>query len=100
MNLDRHELELSWSVTRSHLANAHHLLPEQLRDSDEGWSVERYEEWLDHNELELALEELGGLGDENDVATAFWAELLAAAENMGLAQHVERYKERLAGPGK
>jgi len=95
--MERRQREQSWAVTRGHLDNARHLLPERLRDSDEGWSLERYEEWLAHNELELALEELEGLGDENDAPTAFWAELLAAAENMGLAQHVERCKQRLAG---
>lgn len=92
--MDRHQLEQSWAITRGHLDKARHLLPETLRDSIEGWSLERYEECIDHNELELALEELEGVGDENHAPTAFWNELLAAAENMELAKHVERCKQR------
>lgn len=56
-----------------------------------------YEDWLSHNELELAFDELEGIGDEIDFSHAFWSEMLAAAENMSLLKHAERCSLRLEG---
>ena len=80
------ELERSWSVTRAHLGNARALLPSALHEFpmiEEG-SLVQFEEYLENNELELALDELAGLGENNECPRAFWGELVAAAENMGL----------------
>ncbi len=56
-----------------------------------------YEEWLSHNELELAFDELEGIGQEIDCEQRFWFELLAAALEMSLPKHAERCRQRLSG---
>ena len=56
--------------------------------------MEQYKEFLSHNEFELALDELEGLGPNNPVTEEFWAQLLAAAEEMGLRLHAMRYRQR------
>ena len=65
-------------------------------DGEEGGSVKRYREWLDHNELELALDELEALAEVNAVQRAFWESMLSAADEMKLTDHAERYRAKLA----
>ena len=48
-----------------------------------------------HNELELALAELEGLGEVNSCPPRFWRELLSAAQNMGLQKHARTYEAKL-----
>jgi hypothetical protein len=94
-DLERQRLRRSWSITRWHLDSATEFLPDAWLDAAERGPMAQYYEWIYHNELELALDELERLGDENGATTAFWRELLVAAENMGLAQHAGRYKDRI-----
>jgi hypothetical protein len=58
-------------------------------------SVARLDEWLDHNELELALDELESLGVDNAAPPAYWQVLMSAAVRMGLADHTVRLKQRI-----
>ena len=88
-------LEESWNITRHHLGNARNLLPASVKENVEFGTLERLEEWLFHNELELALDEIEGLGELNDSPAKFWEALLAAAENMNLQLHVARYEFKL-----
>lgn len=62
---------------------------------DGGASVSRFEGWLDHNELELALDELEDIGTRVSGDEQFWMSLLAAAENMGLPEHARRCLARV-----
>jgi hypothetical protein len=94
--MDRDDLEHSWRVTRQHLEAARGDLPLQLPLLDEGWSIRRYEEWLSHNELELALDELEGIGHWIGCGAGFWTKLLAAAESMTLTDHAARCRRKLA----
>ena len=89
--MDRGELEQSWAITRRHLDNALRLLSGLRLPSD----LEQYNEWLDHNELELAFWELEVLGEVKGAPDRFWQELIAAAENMGETEHAERCRNRL-----
>lgn len=91
---DRHQLHESWERTRAHLSRAAALLPASPVESDEGGRVDRYHEWLDHNELELALDELEGIGDNNVVPRAFWGHLRDAAREMGLEHRVLGFDKR------
>lgn len=93
----RKELEASWARTRTHLENAFGQLPPLAEDGEEGGSVQLYREWLDHNELGLALDELEMLGEVNCVSTAFWGYLLEAAKEMKLSDRAARYQEKIAG---
>jgi len=54
----------------------------------------RYKDLLSDNELELALDELEGIGYEQPRGASYWQNLLAAAENMGLDRHAARYRHR------
>ena len=91
---DKHLIE-SWKRTTRHLLAAMDELPAEIPHMDDGWSLARCQEWLDHNELELAFDELEGIGDEMGCSRRFWQELLAAAENMGLDDHSSRCRKRL-----
>jgi hypothetical protein len=71
------------------------MLPEVPRRGDEGGCLESYREFLDHNELELALDELQLLGDANDVPPAYWEALASAARLMELERRVEACESRI-----
>ncbi len=95
MSSRRKELEASWSRTRAHLENAFAQLPASPVDGEEGGSAQEYREWLDYNELELALDELEMLGEVNGVERTFWEFLLQAATEMDLNDHAMRYRMRV-----
>jgi hypothetical protein len=81
-----------WSAVLDDFARAQSLLPERSPESDGGMT--RLAEWLAHNELELALDELELLGENNAVPPAFWEALASAAERMGLVGQQERITRR------
>lgn len=88
-------LQRSWEVTRKHLNAALNLLPSECQRPVQDGPVARYEDWLSHNELELAFDELESIGMENDCPSEFWQELLYAAQNMGLEKHSARCKRKV-----
>ena len=90
------DLHQHWAAVRARLTAARTLLPANLREDPVQGSVERFYDWLENNELELALDELEGLGEINSAPTSFWEELRAAAEQMGLVEHAARYGQRLS----
>ena len=87
------ELHQSWQRTRTHLAAAAALLPATQRPNPDGGSLHGYAEFLEHNELELALDELEGLAAVNLVPPAFWIALAEAAAEMKLSDHERRYRD-------
>ena len=89
------KLRKSWQTTEGYLDDAFKLLPMSVKDNPEGGSVTEYREYLSHNELELALDELEGLGDVNKLPIEYWKILLYAAKEMGLTKHEKRYIEIL-----
>ncbi len=88
-------LQDGWAITRLHLEKARALLSQSLSIHKENDSLGMYQEWLSHNELELALDELEMLGHIHSCSFEFWEELLIAAENMNLTEQAERYKTKL-----
>ena len=78
------ELLESWHCTRTHLDKAQALLGVGRQQ------MEQVQQYLDHNELELALDGLEHLGVHASAPVEFWAELRSAAEEMRLADHYER----------
>lgn len=76
-----------WDLVRRRFREAQTLLP-----GIESGSLAEYENCLDHNELELALDELIFLGDDRDVPVTYWSLLLEAAEAMGLSRHAARIR--------
>ena len=85
------DLQRSWQVTTQHLETAKQRLGARLSAE----SLLPYEDFLSHNELELAFDELESIGCTVDCEHGFWAELLAAAENMSLQEHADRCRQRL-----
>ena len=88
------DLKSRWSRVVAHLETALALLPASPSESAESGRVTQYQEFVRANELELALDELEGLGQRNAVHGEFWARLLGAAEEMGLHAHAIRYRQR------
>ncbi|MBY0397375.1 MAG: hypothetical protein K2X91_13050 [Thermoleophilia bacterium] len=86
-----------WAAVRRDFESARTMLPR--RPSEREGSVSRLDEWLDHNELELALDELESLGEDNAVAPQYWQALAAAADRMGLSDRRARLISRCGGPG-
>lgn len=70
------------------------LLPSPTRDGEEGGKVESYQEWIEHNELGLALDEMEMIGEVNDVPDQYWLELEGAARLMNLQIQAERCASR------
>ncbi len=59
--------------------------------------AQRYNEWLAHNELELAIDGVRGAGDENVATMRSGLNCLYTfAENMGVAKTSNRYKKIFA----
>ena len=83
------ELLKSWAITTRHLTAAAEALGGPHR--------REYEEFMVHNELELALDQLEAFGEESHQPQQFWEHLLAAAENMGLTKHAARYRDIIQG---
>jgi len=84
MPSNRGTLEESWCRTRAHLDAAARLLAGEPKRGAEAGSFAVYSDWLEHNELEIALDELLLLGEANSVVTGFWQALLDAANEMKL----------------
>ena len=94
---NRMKLEASWARTTAHLERAVALLPSKLTESDETGRLDRYKEWIAHNELRLGLDELEGLGQNNPVPVSFWEHLRLAAEEMHLHEQAARFRARGSG---
>lgn len=86
-------LEESWSVTIKHLTAGRALLPQEMFFEEAREFDKEYAEYLDHNELELAMNVLDDLGLLCGAPNEFWHHLATAASNMGLADDAERFKQ-------
>lgn len=72
-------LASSWTTTRDHLTAAMSSLTETAEIDPSG-----VQEWLDHNELGLAFDDLVDLGHDRELPLAFWQYLDKAAREMNL----------------
>jgi len=94
--IDQKLLE-SWRNTKSHFEKAIRHLPNDAILECEDGSLDKYRDWLQHNELGLAFEELEALGHVNDVPREYWMALRDAAQNMKLTESVEECNRILDG---
>lgn len=89
-----------WKVTRWHLEQARQQLPLPVRENagelpDHDFAtLASYEEYLNYNELELALDQLEALGELNDCRGGFWRELEKAAKMMELNERAAILHQR------
>ena len=80
------ELQRAWEETRADLERARSCMPRSI-DSQ---IFDQYTQFVDANELELALDELEAIAGNTACPPEFWQSLLAAAERMNLTEHVPR----------
>ena len=76
-----------WEVTATLLERARHALPVRQEQEYAGL-LTQYREFLEHNELELALDILEELGHLTSARGGFWRDLERAAENMSLVDRL------------
>ena len=84
-----------WGIAEANLKDARRYLIEAATGSDAGeLTLTQFDEYLAHNELGLAIEEIAGIAEEFDCKAAFWKRLEAAAEVMELQGAASIYRER------
>ena len=88
-------LKRSWALTTRYLRIAEQQLTEGIAGTE---ATQLFQENLEHNELERALDALEEIGSDSR-SKQFWSSLLRAAENMNLESHAARYRLILSGVG-
>ena len=83
-------LPILWERIRSDLTRARQKLPSNAAEHD---AIRQYDEFLNHNELELACDMLEFYAEKHSVGAEFWIALRDAAEKMELSDRVRRYEE-------
>jgi len=87
------DLPRLWEKIRTDLQRARSTLPSNATSNS---AISEYEEFLSHNELELACDMLELYAESHTVAKEFWIAPRDAAAKMELSDRALRY-ERLAG---
>ena len=84
------DLRELWTLIRADLARARNTLPDQAASHE---AVVQYEEYLNHNELELACDRLEACAQGQKVSKEFWLALGDAAVRMQLPDRARRYQK-------
>jgi hypothetical protein len=94
--IEKIELWKRWKVTEANLQHACKLLPLPAPAVFNEYNrlLSEYREFLEHNELELALDMLEELGELIPCCGGYWRNLERAAETMGLQDRVAYYRQR------
>ncbi len=90
------ELMALWTAVRCDLDSARELLP--IPPAEVTGRAADVSEYLRHNELELALDELEALGAYNVMPPGYWRALASAAGRTGLCEHQARLLGRCSEP--
>ena len=84
-----------WKISETLLKRAREALPRPQTELPEFTALEKeFAEYLDHNEHELALNALEGLGDLVAPRGGFWRDLMRAAENMELLDRIPQFQRK------
>lgn len=83
-------LQELWKSIEADLVRARETLPQSAEDSD---AIRQYQEYIDHNELELACDMLASYGRDHLIDKEFWRALSDAASKMKLPTQASLYKE-------
>ncbi len=92
--MNRDELLALWAVIKSHLQKARATLP-MTASNDR--TIREYQDFIEHNELELACEALEEFANEHPVRPDFWVSLGDAAEAMTMHDRAKLYRARSVG---
>jgi hypothetical protein len=82
------ELPELWRLIKTDLVKARNTLPDGSASCD---TIRRYQEFLDHNELELACQMLVAYAEDHQVTKGFWLAVADAAKKMMLSD-TRRYQ--------
>jgi hypothetical protein len=82
-----------WAAIERDLTNARQLL---RTDAAKNEAIRQYQEFIEHNELELACDALESYANENPVPIAFWMALRDAARKMNLPDNTARFAKRIS----
>ena len=89
------ELAERWRLIKADLIAAFELLPSNTIESDNGYRKEDFLDYIDANELLLAMEELDGVIEDNSSPSKeFWLHLISASKLMG-NKHLTKYESIL-----
>jgi len=89
------KLVKSWKITETLLERARHALPVR-HEPEYATLLTLYQEFMDHNELGLALDILEELGHLTSARGGFWRDLERAAENMGQIDRLPAFRKAFA----
>jgi len=85
-----HEL---WASIGVDLTRARETLPDVAADHE---AIRAYQEYLDHNELELACDNLERYAESHPASQEFWLALRNAATKMELSHRAFRYGQKIS----
>jgi hypothetical protein len=88
------DLEAGWARTRKLLADARLGLAGIALGPDADAQLRYYVEYLEHNELELAMDSLAEAAEASLAPSAFWRTLAQAASSMGLVRRAAEFSAR------
>lgn len=83
------DLPKLWTQIRTDLQRARNTLPSNAPDHV---AISKYQEFLSHNELELACDMLESYAESQTVSKEFWIALSDAAAKMELSDRARRYE--------
>jgi hypothetical protein len=83
------DLPKLWTLIKADLAKARNSLP---ADAASHKALAEYQNFLDHNELQLACDMLEGYAEDQKVTKVFWLALRDAAARMELSDRERRYQ--------
>lgn len=81
-----------WKIIEVQLRQASEFLTEPERFSIPEKELKDYEDYIDNNEFELAIDELAEIAIEFGCKSSFWRRLKKPALQMGLQVKAERYE--------
>ncbi|MEO1582704.1 MAG: hypothetical protein AAFR91_12775 [Pseudomonadota bacterium] len=82
-----------WKTIEVQLSQAAEFLDEPDRFSMLEKELGEYRDYVDHNEFELAMDELAGIAHEFGCKTGFWRRLKKVAIQMDLDEKAEQYEK-------
>jgi hypothetical protein len=85
-----------WAQIRADLEQARSTL---VKDAATDKTISQYDEFLSHNELELACDMLESYAETQTVSKEFWLALRDAAAKMELYDRARRYERLANSPG-
>ena len=88
-------LQKQWEEVTNLLLNAREIL-NNCSGSIETINDNNFKQYLDHNELELALDEIEAISDSFELPREFWQCILKAANVMELKEHSKRYLKSIS----